>query len=194
MLHVVLVEVLFVDNCLSIEETFRKRVVLPLYPLSFFLSDTEIQTSWLINPVLRRRCAFSHSSWSWNLWNWRPFTIWDVNKFAQQDLVLAADDDILFWLLELLRLFLLGLELLQVGLDLPSLLRLDNPHRVVAADGLADLRDLVELLLVYALVTATQDRLDRTQWLRSLTSLGLACFRGFCQSRSFAWLALLFAI
>ena len=85
----------------------------------------------------------------------RPLSIRNVHEFAEENLVFAADNDVLLGLLELLSLFLFRLVLLHVGVDLTSRLRLDHSLSLGPL-GKADLRDLVQLGLVNALVAATE--------------------------------------
>lgn len=71
-------------------------------------------------------------------------------------MVLAANDDVLLGLLELLGLLLLSLVLALIGLDGSGLVGLDNlGHH--SSRGLANLRNLVELGLVNPLVAITQN-------------------------------------
>lgn len=52
-LHVVLVKVLFVDDCLSVEKTFGECVVLSFNPFGLLLANDEIQTGGLIVAIQR---------------------------------------------------------------------------------------------------------------------------------------------
>lgn len=124
-------------------------MVLPLDSLCFALAHAQIQTLWLVGARLRPSHASARLRRSRR--HRRPLAVRDIHKFAQKDLILAADDNILFRLLELGSLLLLLLELPQIGFHFAGLLRLDN-FRCVRADGLANLGNLVELGLVDFLV------------------------------------------
>lgn len=69
-------------------------------------------------------------------------------------------------MLELLSLPLLSFEFLETGLDLASLVRFHDSLTNVIAGWHADLSDLIELLLMDALMAGTQAKKSRHYKLR----------------------------
>ena len=82
-----------------------------------------------------------------------PLAVRNVDKFAQKDLVLSADYNILLGLLELSGFLFLLFKFAQIGINVASLVWLDNFGRIVA-NWLANLSNLIELGLVDPLVAA----------------------------------------
>jgi len=86
--------------------------------------------------------------------NRRPLAIRNVHEFAQENLVLAAYNNILLRLLERLCLSLLSLVLFHVGIDDLSLSRFEHCMCCLAFRRVTNLRNLVQLGLVDALMAA----------------------------------------
>ena len=74
-------------------------MVLSLNSLGFSLSDPQVQTCWLVDTSLRGSNALARLSGCRGYGG--PLAIRNVDKFAQKDLVLTTDYNILLRLLEL---------------------------------------------------------------------------------------------
>ena len=147
--HIVLLEILLLNHCPFVEEAFRKSVILSFNSLGLFLTDSQIQTCGLIHSILRSRGTLANLII--DSWDGGPLSIRNVNKFAQKNLILSANDNVFLRLIECCSFFLFSLKFAHVSFNDASLVWLDHSLRCKFL-RMANLRDLIELGLMDALV------------------------------------------
>lgn len=126
-------------------------MVLSLNSFGLSLTDSQVQAGRLVRTRLRGSNSLARLSSCRG--HGGPLAVRNVDKFAQKDLVLAADYNILLGLLELSGFLFLLFKFAQIGINVASLVWLDNFGRIVA-NWLANLCNLIELGLVDPLVAA----------------------------------------
>ena len=147
--HVVLLEILLLYHCPFVEKAFRKSVILSFNSLGLFLTDSQIQTCGLIHSILRSRGTLANLII--DSWDGGPLSIRNVNKFAQKNLILSANDNVFLRLIECCSFFLFSLKFAHVCFNDASLVWFNHSLRCKFL-RMANLRDLIELGLMDALV------------------------------------------
>ena len=137
--------------CLFIKETFCKGMVFTLNSVSFTFSHCKIKTCWLVYSSLRLASTLLSISLA-SRRDTGPFTIRNLYKFAEKDLIISTYENIFFRVLEILCSFSIFLEFLEIFFNIFCFWGLGVTLSKCIGDS--RLSDLVKLLLVDPHLTA----------------------------------------
>ena len=141
--------------CLFVEKTFCKGMVFTLNSVSFTFSHCKIKTCWLVYSSLRLASTLLGISLT-SRRNTRPFTIRNLHKFAEEDLIISTYENIFFRVLEILCSFSIFLEFLEIFFNIFCFWGLGITLSKCIGDS--RLSDLVKLLLVDPHLTADMNQ------------------------------------
>ena len=152
---VIFVHLWLSDICLFVKETFCEGMVFTFNSVSFTFSYCKIKTSWLVYSSLRLTSTLLSISLT-SRRNTRPFTVGNLYKFAEEDLIISTYENIFLRVLEILCSFSIFLEFLEISFNIFCVWW----FRVTLSKciGNSSLSDLVKLLLVDPHLTADMNQ------------------------------------